>query len=1162
MELNDSDEENLEALLFRKASERRRKRSRHSPRRGSSPFTWDGDPHARDRRRLSSFTTSSGDETAVSIDDADMTDEEILENMRLYKQVIESIKNQPWRMKTKYKTLRRAKAYVNKHEGELVHSKRSKDIVAKYKLLLSKWFQRLERGMANLVVTLTPWAMRIKRIESHFGSVVASYFTFLRWVFWINFFITTFVCCFLMVPEVLRGQDDPTGMRKEIETEEQDSALNLKAIWDFEGYLKYSPIFYGYYSNREMTEEGYRLPLAYFLTSLAVYVFSFVAILRRMAENSRMSKMSEKDEECTFSWKLFTGWDYMIGNAETALNKSASLIMSFKEAILEEKEKKKDERNWKVIVLRTLANFTVILLLASSAYAVVLVVKRSQEPEAESTWWRQNEVSILVKNSPHKQMCITSTLCSVENDSLGSYITTALFELKTNLTVMLEQTTVFSTILTSTESYSTSNTTVMEPSRSLVGLSLKLSEPGLDRVQTDMNTCNIALLVNCTTVLLSWVRNSIGKEKLNFLEKIKPFLSRNKTLKKNYFSDHDDDDGISTETFSNFLNFERENETVEWFVVWNDTNTSALINTTRDLNNQWNISIATLLTSNNQTDSFQDDALNRTFESFFESTNASQKHNILSLLNTTLWQWLSINSTDFNGNVPDSLENCLKLISNCVTHTEENDGLTSSSASTDPRLTNANNETSNTTEILARDSEIPPTSTIPDCGDRDCISYYSEQTTGSVSQEMSTLTTKCEGKECSTEEDIVGLILQGDDSIKEQLRKLCWETMFGQELVKLTVMDLVMTIISIILMDFLRAVFVRYANKCWCWDLEKKFPGYGDFKIAENILHLVNNQGMIWMGMFFSPGLPAINTVKLCILLYVRSWAVMTCNIPHDTVFKASRSNNFYYALLLIMLFLCTLPVGFSIVWLEPSWHCGPFSGYSRIYRIFTSYLEDVLPSWMNKVIEYITSPGVVIPLLLLLVLIIYYMISLTGSLREANNDLKIQLRRERTEEKKKVYAMADGKGEDKSVGTRWSSAKKILPVLPTCNKFRALSRQNERVTDRHDEERNVTRGQPNNHIETRVKRHVKYSLASEENPVDAPETCYNSRDEKTDVKDPEEPSRRETERLDTEDVPVITISHPADKGVNKNRKLTHQRSTDRTSKYSVFFRNFLPCSV
>lgn len=90
-------------------------------------------------------------------------------------------------------------------------------------------------------------------------------------------------------------------------------------------------------------------------------------------------------------------------------------------------------------------------------------------------------------------------------------------------------------------------------------------------------------------------------------------------------------------------------------------------------------------------------------------------------------------------------------------------------------------------------------------------------------------------------------------------------------------------------MDFFRAVFVRFMNNCWCWDLEKQFPQYGDFKIAENILHLVNNQGMVWMGMFFSPGLTVLNLFKLGILMHLRSWAVLTCNVPHEVIFRASR---------------------------------------------------------------------------------------------------------------------------------------------------------------------------------------------------------------------------------------------------------------------------------
>lgn len=63
-----------------------------------------------------------------------------------------------------------------------------------------------------------------------------------------------------------------------------------------------------------------------------------------MAENSRTAKLSSKDDECVFSWKLFTGWDFMIGHSETAQNRIASVVLGFKEALLEEAEKQKDKK--------------------------------------------------------------------------------------------------------------------------------------------------------------------------------------------------------------------------------------------------------------------------------------------------------------------------------------------------------------------------------------------------------------------------------------------------------------------------------------------------------------------------------------------------------------------------------------------------------------------------------------------------------------------------------------------------------------------------------------------------------------------------------------------------------------------------------------------------
>lgn len=89
---------------------------------------------------------------------------------------------------------------------------------------------------------------------------------------------------------------------------------------------------------------------------------------------------------------------------------------------------------------------------------------------------------------------------------------------------------------------------------------------------------------------------------------------------------------------------------------------------------------------------------------------------------------------------------------------------------------------------------------------------------GADEDEMSTFvptTTTYERQFCSSSTEAPNLIITDDDLLllseeqKETLRTLCWETMFGQELTKLTVMDLVLTAVSTVIGDFLRAVIVR-----------------------------------------------------------------------------------------------------------------------------------------------------------------------------------------------------------------------------------------------------------------------------------------------------------------------------------------------------------------
>ncbi|XP_031978439.1 transmembrane channel-like protein 3 isoform X3 [Corvus moneduloides] len=649
---------------------------------------------------------------------------------------------------------RQAKEIVLKYEGRLTRTRG-------YQAAGAELWRKFIRLAYNFVVIFIPWEMRIKKIESHFGSGVASYFIFLRWLFGINIVLTIMTGAFVVLPELLAGAPFGSTVSKTIPKEHIASAQDLDTIWSLGGYLQYSVLFYGYYGrDRKIGKAGYRLPLAYFLVGMAVFAYSFIILLKKMAKNSRMSLASASDENYTFCWRLFCAWDYLIGNPEAAESKAAAIVNSIREAILEEQEKKKSKNLAVTISLRIIANILVLLSLAGSIYIIYFVVDRSQRLERtkkELTLWEKNEVSVVV--------------------SLITMIAPSAFELVAAL-----------------EMYHPRTTLRFQLARVLV-----------------------LYLGNLYSLIIA------------LLDKV---------------------DSMS--------------------VTDSDVNNNASNSTT---------SLATLSKDDNLT-----------------IPNVQMKRNGFVTLEEHRTQGLTVS---------DSLVN----------------------------------------QTISFNTQNP--------------------------------------------------------------QDQCWETYVGQEMLKLSIIDMIFTVASILLIDFFRGLCVRYLSDCWCWDLESKFPEYGEFKIAENVLHLVYNQGMIWMGAFFSPCLPAFNVLKLIGLMYLRSWAVLTCNVPHQQVFRASRSNNFYLAMLLFMLFLCMLPTIFAIARYKPSSSCGPFSGQEKIYDIVSETIQNDFPTWFNTVLTYISSPVVVLPALLLLFMLIYYLQSIARSLKFTNNQLRMKIQTERTEDKKKVVQMA-----------------------------------------------------------------------------------------------------------------------------------------------------------
>uniref|UniRef100_A0A674EPA9 Transmembrane channel-like protein n=1 Tax=Salmo trutta TaxID=8032 RepID=A0A674EPA9_SALTR len=699
---------------------------------------------------------SQSDEEGKEDEHADSNDpEQMFQNIQFQKEIIANIRTRAWPMRRKLKALKQAREIVLKYEGRLTRTRG-------YQAAGADLLKKVSRLLYNIVVLFIPWEMRIKKIESHFGSGVASYFIFLRWLFGINIVLTVMTGAFIVIPELLAGEPFGTTRSKTIPKEHLASAQDLDTIWSLGGYLQYSVLFYGYYGPvRKLGSAGYRLPLAYFLVGMAVFAYSFIILLRKMAKNSRLSLASASDENFTFCWRVFCAWDYLIGNPEAAESKGAAIVNNIREAIVEEQEKKKDTSLAVLISLRILANILVLLSLAGSIYIIYFVVDRSQKLEQEKpelTLWEKNEVSVVV--------------------SLITMIAPSAFELV---------------------------------------------------AQLEMYHPRTSLRFQLARVLVLY------------------------------------------------------------------------------LGNLYSLIIALL-----------------------------DKVNSMSMAAASVVSGNLSDSTAFMATISQPRETSLSTLVSDISISEN------------------------------RNSTIATIAMVLDVNT-------------SISTSKVTMATMY---------NHTGMFEQN----KQKKPDECWETYVGQEMLKLSIIDMIFTVASILLIDFIRGLVVRYLSDCCCWDLESKFPEYGEFKIAENVLHLIYNQGMIWMGSFFSPCLPAFNVLKLIGLMYLRSWAVLTCNVPHQQVFRASRSNNFYLAMLLFMLFLCMLPTIFAIVRYRPSQHCGPFSGQEKIYDIISETIANDFPLWFSKVMSYVTSPVVALPALLLLFMLIYYLQAIARSLKFTNNQLRMQL--------------------------------------------------------------------------------------------------------------------------------------------------------------------------
>ncbi|KTF88169.1 hypothetical protein cypCar_00041725, partial [Cyprinus carpio] len=167
----------------------------------------------------------------------------------------------------------------------------------------------------------------------------------------------------------------------------------------------------------------------------------------------------------------------------------------------------------------------------------------------------------------------------------------------------------------------------------------------------------------------------------------------------------------------------------------------------------------------------------------------------------------------------------------------------------------------------------------------------------------------------------------------------CWETHVGQEMYKLVIFDFLIIAAVTIFVEFPRKIIVNY---CDCG--LAKWWGQQEFAIPQNVLEIVYGQTICWIGTFYCPLLPAINTVKYVLVFYLKKVSLVTNCRPSTRPFRASSSNFFFLVVLLIGLALACVPVIVSIAEIRSSRACGPFVSYNTSWEVVPRVVSQLPP--------------------------------------------------------------------------------------------------------------------------------------------------------------------------------------------------------------------------